>query len=90
LNCFASRADSLRPASAISEAICIPQVRTILGSPPAAAYTPTDVSGKPNVALGEATTMSLCQRQRVGRGEEARGNSTSSGISRILLPEHNH
>lgn len=56
---LASAADKTRPASTISDAICMPNVLTARGMPPAAAQSPLFASGSPNVADGEATTMSL-------------------------------
>jgi hypothetical protein len=54
-----SCAENLRPVIATSDAIWRPTFLTILGSPPAAAYSPTVASGNPKDAVGDATTISL-------------------------------
>ena len=54
----ASSALKNRPAIATSLAIVIPANRTSRDNPPAPAYSPRIASGRPKVALGEATIIS--------------------------------
>lgn len=57
-------AESRRHVRASSVASCMPHVRASRARPPAAANRPTDTSGRPNWAVGEAMTMSLDSRKK--------------------------